>query len=254
MGDDRAALQKVVDMGGDDVIKGKASLIIVGQGALQEADGAAVLAAAQTIATNTESGLIVLHTAASRVGGMDVDATNEGGMDAVSAADVIYNLGADEVEIGEGAFVIYQGSHGDRGAHRADVILPGAAYTEENGLFVNTEGRPQLAMRAGFAPGDAKENWAILRALSAELGATLPFDSLAQLRIALIEVVPHLARIDEVAQNEVQALDAGPLGKANFRNTVRDFYLTNPIARASQLMAELSAQAQARKSEKIAAE
>ncbi|AXT25498.1 NADH-quinone oxidoreductase subunit G [Ruegeria sp. AD91A] len=254
MGDDRAALQKVVDMGGDDVIKGKASLIIVGQGALQEADGAAVLAAAQTIATNTESGLIVLHTAASRVGGMDVDATNEGGMDAVSAADVIYNLGADEVEIGEGAFVIYQGSHGDRGAHRADVILPGAAYTEENGLFVNTEGRPQLAMRAGFAPGDAKENWAILRALSAELGATLPFDSLAQLRTALIEAVPHLARIDEVAQNEVQALDAGPLGKASFRNTVRDFYLTNPIARASQLMAELSAQAQARKSEKIAAE
>ncbi|MDA7963064.1 molybdopterin-dependent oxidoreductase, partial [Ruegeria sp.] len=169
-------------------------------------------------------------------------------------ADVIYNLGADEVEIGDGAFVIYQGSHGDRGAHRADVILPGAAYTEENGLFVNTEGRPQLAMRAGFAPGEAKENWAILRALSAELGATLPYDSLAQLRSALIEAVPHLARIDEVIENEVQALDAGPLGTATFRNAVKDFYLTNPIARASQLMAELSAQAQARKAEKIAAE
>ena len=84
------------------------------------------------------------------------------------------------------AFVIYQGSHGDRGAHRADVILPGAAYTEENGLFVNTEGRPQLALRAGFAPGEAKENWAILRALSAETGATLPYDSLAQLRQALV--------------------------------------------------------------------
>ncbi len=254
MGDDRAALQKVLDMGGDDEIKAKRSLVIVGQGALQEADGAAVLAAAQTIAANTESGLIVLHTAASRVGAMDVDATNEGGMDAVSAADVIYNLGADEVEIGDGAFVIYQGSHGDRGAHRADVILPGAAYTEENGLFVNTEGRPQLAMRAGFAPGEAKENWAILRALSAELDATLPFDSLAQLRSALVEAVPHLARIDEVIENEVQALAAGPLGEASFRNSVKDFYLTNPIARASQLMAELSAQAQARKSEKIAAE
>lgn len=254
MGDDRAALQKVVDMGGDDEIKGKASLVIVGQGALQEADGAAVLAAAQAIAANTESGLIVLHTAASRVGAMDVDATNEGGMDAISAADVIYNLGADEVEIGEGAFVIYQGSHGDRGAHRADVILPGAAYTEENGLFVNTEGRPQLAMRAGFAPGEAKENWAILRALSAELGATLPYDSLAQLRSALIEAVPHLARIDEVIENEVQVMEAGPLGTATFRNAVKDFYLTNPIARASQLMAELSAQAQARKAGKIAAE
>ncbi|WP_420584438.1 NADH-quinone oxidoreductase subunit NuoG [Ruegeria sp.] len=254
MGDDRAALQKVVDMGGDDEIKAKASLVIVGQGALQEADGFAVLAAAQAIAANTDSGLIVLHTAASRVGAMDVDATNESGMDAISAADVIYNLGADEIEIGEGAFVIYQGSHGDRGAHRADVILPGAAYTEENGLFVNTEGRPQLAMRAGFAPGEAKENWAILRALSAELGATLPYDSLAQLRTGLIEAVPHLARIDEVIENEVQALDAGPLGKATFRNTVKDFYLTNPIARASQLMAELSAQAQARKAEKIAAE
>ncbi|MEW2917762.1 NADH-quinone oxidoreductase subunit NuoG [Ruegeria sp. ANG10] len=254
MGDNRAALQKVVDMGGDDEIKGKASLVIVGQGALQEADGAAVLAAAQAIAANTESGLIVLHTAASRVGAMDVDATNEGGMDAISAADVIYNLGADEVEIGEGAFVIYQGSHGDRGAHRADVILPCAAYTEENGLFVNTEGRPQLAMRAGFAPGEAKENWAILRALSAELGATLPYDSLAQLRSALIEAVPHLARIDEVIENEVQVMEAGPLGTATFRNAIKDFYLTNPIARASQLMAELSAQAQARKAGKIAAE
>ncbi len=254
VGDDRAALQTVVDMGGDDEIKGKRSLVIVGQGALQEADGSAVLAAAQAIASNTESGLIVLHTAASRVGAMDVDATNEGGMDAVSAADVIYNLGADEVEIGEGAFVIYQGSHGDRGAHRADVILPGAAYTEENGLFVNTEGRPQLAMRAGFAPGEAKENWAILRALSAELDATLPYDSLAQLRTALIEAVPHLARIDEVIENEVVALDVGKLGEASFRNAIKDFYLTNPIARASQLMAELSAQAQARKTEKIAAE
>ena len=254
MGDDRAALQKVVDMGGDDAIKGKPSLVIVGQGALQEADGAAVLASAQTIAANTESGLLVLHTAASRVGAMDVNATNEGGMDAVNAADVIYNLGADEVEIGEGAFVIYQGSHGDRGAHRADVILPGAAYTEENGLFVNTEGRPQLAMRAGFAPGEAKENWAILRALSAELGGTLPFDSLAQLRTALIEAVPNLARIDEVIENEVQPLDAAPLGQATFRNAVKDFYLTNPIARASQLMAELSVQAQARRTGKIAAE
>ena len=109
---------------------------------------------------------------------------------ALDGAEVVYNLGADEIEVPAGAFVIYQGSHGDRGAHRADIILPGAAYTEEQGLFVNTEGRPQLALRAGFAPGDAKENWAILRALSGELGNAQPWDSLIQLRQALSMVVP----------------------------------------------------------------
>jgi NADH-quinone oxidoreductase subunit G len=185
---------------------------------------------------------------------MDVNAVNENGMDGVNAAEVIYNLGADEVEIGEGAFVIYQGSHGDRGAHRADVILPAAAYTEENGLFVNTEGRPQLAMRAGFAPGEAKENWAILRALSAELDATLPYDSLAQLRQAMVAAHPHLAGVDQVAENEWVAVGTGKLGDAAFRNAVSDFYLTNPIARASEVMAELSANAKARGMEKVAAE
>jgi len=254
VGTDRAALQKVVDMGGSDEIKAKPSLVIVGQGALREADGAAVLAAAQAIAANTDSGLLILHSAASRVGALDVDATNEGGMAAVDTSDVIYNLGADEIEIGEGAFVIYQGSHGDRGADRADVILPAAAYTEENGLFVNTEGRPQLAMRAGFAPGEAKENWAILRALSAEVEAKLGYDSLAQLRAELIKAVPHLAKIDEVVENSGDALEQGVLGTADFLPTVRDFYLTNSIARASQLMAELSAQAKAQSEQQIAAE
>lgn len=254
VGSDRAALQQVVDMGGDDEIRGRASLVIVGQGALQEADGAAVLAAAQQISEATNSGLLILHTAAARVGALDVGCTTERGMDAVNEADVIYNLGADELDIAPGAFVIYQGSHGDRGAHRADVILPGAAYTEEPGLFVNTEGRPQLALRAGFAPGEAKENWAILRALSAEVGTTLQYDSLAQLRKALIAEVPHLADIDEVPENEVQPLPAGPLGKASFRPAITDFYLTNPIARASELMAELSANAKARQATKIAAE
>ncbi len=230
------------------------SMIILGQGALQEADGAAVLAAAMQLAERTQSKLMVLHTAASRVGAMDIGATCDGGMDAVSDAEVIYNLGADEVEIAAGAFVIYQGSHGDRGAHRADVILPGAAYTEESGLFVNTEGRPQLAARAGFAPGEAKENWAILRALSAEMGATLAYDSLAQLRQALVAEVPHLEQIDQVPENQIEALPPGPLGKATFRNAVVDFYLTNPIARASMVMAELSAAAKARGAEKIAAE
>ncbi|WP_424986052.1 NADH-quinone oxidoreductase subunit NuoG [Microbulbifer sp. S227A] len=254
VGDDRAALQQVVDMGGDDEIRNRPSLVIVGQGALQEADGAAVLAAAQQVAEATASGLLILHTAAARVGAMDAGCTNARGMDAVGDADVIYNLGADEIEIAEGAFVIYQGSHGDRGAHRADVILPGAAYTEEAGLFVNTEGRPQLALRAGFPPGQAKENWAILRALSAELGAALPYDSLAQLRRALVAEVPHLAKVDALAENAVQPLPGAALGTAPFRSAIRDFYLTNPIARASALMAELSAAAKARGQERIAAE
>jgi NADH-quinone oxidoreductase subunit G len=253
IGTDRAALDAAVANAHD--IADKAPVIIVGQGALREADGLAVMAKVQELAAKSGAKVLVLHTAAARVGAMDIGAVTEGGMAAaIDGAEVIYNLGADEVEIDPGAFVIYQGSHGDRGAHRADVILPGAAYTEENGLFVNTEGRPQLTFRAGFAPGEAKENWAILRALSAELDAKLPYDSLAQLRQAMVGEVPHLAKVGEVIENEVVALDGEPLGKADFLPAVKDFYLTNPIARASQLMAELSAAAKARKTDKIAAE
>ncbi|WP_027243613.1 NADH-quinone oxidoreductase subunit NuoG [Leisingera daeponensis] len=253
-GTDRAALENLLDKDYG-AVKDAPSLVIVGQGALREADGLAVLAAAQKLAADTDSKLLVLHTAASRVGAMDIGAVTEGGMAAaIDGAEVIYNFGADEVEIDAGAFVIYQGSHGDRGAHRADVILPGAAYTEENGLFVNTEGRPQLAMRAAFAPGEAKENWAILRALSAEAGAKLGYDSLAQLRQALVGEVPHLARIDEVADKEGEPLAQDKLGNAGFLPAVKDFYLTNPIARASQLMAELSAGVKARATGKMAAE
>ncbi|MCA2010911.1 NADH-quinone oxidoreductase subunit NuoG [Cereibacter sphaeroides] len=227
------------------------TIVIVGQGALNEADGLAVLAAAQALSGR----MLVLHTAAGRVGALDVGAVTEGGLlAATDGADVIYNLGADELDIDAGPFVIYQGSHGDRGAHRADLILPGAAYTEENGLFVNTEGRPQLALRAGFAPGEAKENWAILRALSAEVGQQLPWDSLNALRAKLIEAVPHLELIDEVPENEWQPVAADSLGDATFRPYVKDFYLTNPIARASGLMAELSASAAARNAQPMAAE
>jgi len=227
------------------------TIVVVGMGALREADGAAVLAAAMALSGR----MLVLHTAAGRVGAMDVGAVTEGGLDAaIEGADVIYNLGADEVEIAAGPFVIYQGSHGDRGAHRADVILPGAAYTEEQGLFVNTEGRPQLALRAGFAPGEAKENWAILRALSGELGAVLPYDSIAQLRQALVKAVPHLKKVDQVPENDWQPLEKDALGKADFRLAIADFYLTNPIARASELMAELSANAKARGTQPMAAE
>ncbi|WP_028956119.1 NADH-quinone oxidoreductase subunit NuoG [Sulfitobacter sp. 20_GPM-1509m] len=253
VGTDRAALDSLLGRDYGDVLDAS-SIVIVGQGALQEADGAAVLAAAMKLAEDTKSKFMVLHTAASRVGAMDVGAVNDRGMDAVAEADVIYNLGADEVEIAEGAFVIYQGSHGDRGAHRADVILPGAAYTEESGVFINTEGRPQLAQRASFAPGMAKENWAILRALSGELEAVLPYDNLATLRSALVEAVPHIADLDEVPENAWQPVATGKLGKAAFRNAVSDFWLTNPIARSSQLMAELSANAKARTQGAMAAE
>ena len=253
VGTDRAALDGLLGRDYGDVLDAP-SIVIVGQGALQEADGAAVLAAAMKLAEDTNSKFMVLHTAASRVGAMDVGAVNDRGMDAVAEADVIYNLGADEVEIAEGAFVIYQGSHGDRGAHRADVILPGAAYTEESGVFINTEGRPQLAQRASFAPGMAKENWAILRALSGELEAVLPYDNLATLRSALVEAVPHIADLDEVPENAWQPVATGKLGKAAFRNAVSDFWLTNPIARSSQLMAELSANAKARTQGAMAAE
>ncbi|MBV1865412.1 MAG: NADH-quinone oxidoreductase subunit NuoG [Rhodobacteraceae bacterium] len=254
MGDDRAALAAVLDTKFDKVLE-VPSIVIVGQGAIREADGAAVLAAAMELAAKTDSKLMILHTAASRVGAMDLGAVTTGGKDALmSDAEVVYNLGADEVDIQAGPFVIYQGSHGDRGAHRADVILPGAAYTEESGIFVNTEGRPQMAMRAGFAPGDARENWAILRALSAELGQTLPFDSLAALRAAMFAEVPHLAEMNTVVQNEWQAEATGTLGKASFVNAVSDFYLTNPIARASIVMAELSQNAAERRSQAVAAE
>ncbi|WP_306045553.1 NADH-quinone oxidoreductase subunit NuoG [Nioella sp. MMSF_3534] len=231
------------------------TIVIVGQGALREADGEAVLSQALAYVEGCGAKLMVLHTAASRVGAMDVGAVTEGGLPAaIDGAEVIYNLGADEVDIAAGPFVIYQGSHGDRGAHRADVILPGAAYTEEQGLFVNTEGRPQLALRAGFAPGEAKENWAILRALSAELGAALPYDSLVQLRNAIVDAVPHLAMIDEVPMNEIAALELRAPAEADFVPAVKDFYLTNPIARASAVMAELSAAAKARSEAAIAAE
>ena len=233
----------------------KPTILIVGQGALGGDDGEAVLAHVHAFAERSNSKVLVLHTAAARVGALDVGATCEGGIDAaLDGAEVVYNLGADEIEIAPGPFVIYQGSHGDRGAHRADIILPGAAYTEEQGLFVNTEGRPQIALRAGFPPGEAKENWAILRALSAEMGATQPWNSLAQLRQTLVAEVPHLARIDEVPENDRQPLPVQALGEGDFRSTIADFYLSNPIARASQLMAELSAGAKARAETKIAAE
>ena len=167
--------------------------------------------------------LLVLHTAASRVGAMDVGAVTEGGIDAALGRrrrGLQPRRGRDRHR--RRPFVIYQGSHGDRGAHRADVILPGAAYTEEQGLFVNTEGRPQLAMRAGFAPGEAKENWAILRALSAEVGHAA---ALRQHRAAApgrwSRMCPHLGEIDRGARERLATLESeGDLGNGDFRSAI----------------------------------
>ena len=254
VGADRAALESLLtlDVSG---LAGQQTLVIIGQGALTGPDGAAVLATAARAGAMSDAGILILHTAAARVGAMDVGATCEGGITAaLDGADVVYNLGADELDVPAGPRVIYQGSHGDRGAHRADIILPAAAWTEENGLFVNTEGRPQLAFRAGFPPGEAKENWAILRALSGELGRAQPWDSLDALRRTLIAAVPHLGAIDAVPQNVLAPLPEAPLGEGPFAPAITDFYLTNPIARASALMGQLSGMAAARAQRPLAAE
>jgi NADH-quinone oxidoreductase subunit G len=234
---------------------------LVGQGALARPDGAAVLSAVAKAAVSTGAladgwnGFSVLHTAAARAGGLDIGfVPGEGGLNAAAMAgggvEVLFLLGADEIDIADPhAFVIYIGTHGDRGAHRADVILPGAAYTEKSGIYVNTEGRVQMAERAAFPPGDAREDWAILRALSAVAGRKLPFDSLTQLRAALFKEFPHLQRIGEVAPanpDDVRKLATlgGAMDKTPFRSPIEDFYLTNPIARASAVMAECSALAE----------
>ena len=236
----------------------KNPLIIIGQGALARADGAAVLAAAAKLAVSVGAiseewnGFSVLHTAAARVGGLDIGfVPGEGGVAAaemVTSMDVLFPLGADEIDLSnKGAkFTVYIGSHGDHGAMNADVILPGAAYTEKSGIWVNTEGRVQVGNRAGFAPGEAREDWAILRALSDVLGKKLPFDSLSALRGQLYVAHPHLAETDEIvagngADVEALAARAGSLNKSAFASPVKDFYLTNPIARASAVMAECSA-------------
>ena len=181
---------------------------------------------------------------------MDLGCVTEGGRrGGARGAEVVYNLGADEIEVPAGPFVVYQGSHGDRGAHRADVILPGAAWTEEPGIFVNTEGRPQMANRAGFPPGEARENWAILRALSAELGQTLPFDSLAALRAAdgrggaASRARSTWCRRMRGRRSRRAAMSgAATSGSGGARSTI----LANPIMRASEVMAELTRLADAR--------
>jgi NADH-quinone oxidoreductase subunit G len=231
-------------------------IVLIGQGALARADGQAVLSLAARAALKAGAikdgwnGFGILHTAASRVGALDIGfVPGAGGLDARKMSgggtDVLFLLGADEIEVDPGVFVIYIGTHGDRGAHRADVILPAAAYPEKSGLYVNTEGRVQMAARASFPPGDAREDWAILRALSDVLGSRLPYDSLAQLRAAMFKAHPHLQRVDRIEPGNAADIEklaglGGSPDKAPFVSAIDDFYLTNAIARASAVMAECS--------------
>ncbi len=267
------SLERLVAGEGDFFKDAKAPAIILGQGALMGAGGAATLAlaakAAKTFAmvrgpelqddggeAPVWNGFNVLHTAAGRVGGLDMGFTpKSGGRDvaamlAEGALDVLVLLGADEIDASRLAstFVVYIGSHGDAGANRADVVLPGAAYTEKPGIYVNTEGRVQIARRAIFPKGEAKEDWAILRALSDHLGATLPYDTLDQLRAKLMADHPTFGQVDYApGAASAAGLDLASFGVAGavsdqpFRGMVDDFYLTNPIARASTTMAACSA-------------
>jgi NADH-quinone oxidoreductase subunit G len=238
-------------------------ILMVGQAALARTDGAAVLALAAKAAMTMGAikpgwnGLNILHHAAARVGGLDIGFVPhdggldvEGMLDAASAGklDVVYLAGADEIDMERlgNAFVIYQGSHGEQGAHRADVILPGAAYNEKSAIYVNTEGRPQMTARAVFPPGEAREDWKIIRALSGVLGKPLPFDSATELRAKLFEAHPHLALLDLVEPADSAAVERlaqkpARADKERFGHAIDDYYLTNPIARASAIMANLSA-------------
>jgi NADH-quinone oxidoreductase subunit G len=234
--------------------------IIVGQGALTRPDGAAVLAAVAALGAAVGvvregwNGWNVLHTAAARVGGLDLGFVPRGGgrsareMTAAGALDLLFLLGADELDLSASdAFVVYLGTHGDAGAHRADVILPGAAYTEKSGLYVNTEGRVQRGERAVFPKGEAREDWAILRALAERLGVRLGYDTLDQLRERLFADHPTFGRIDFAPGSIPTALDlaslgvAGEMSPAPFASPVKAFHLTNPIARSSVTMAECAA-------------
>jgi len=260
-----ATLRELVDgkVGFFDKLKGaKNPLIVVGMGALGREDGAAVLALARELAEKLNAvredwnGFAVLHTAAARVGGLDLGLVpGEDGRDVAGILegaqakeiDVVYLLAADEIDtqkLGK-AFVIYQGHHGDAGAHRADVILPGAAYTEKPGTYVNTEGRVQLGRRANFPPGEAREDWAILRALSERLDKTLPYDSLDQVRARLIAVNRSFAALNQQAPGGWGSFGKpGPTGDAAFASPIANYYMTCAISRASRTMAECMASRQ----------
>lgn len=233
----------------------KKPMLILGQGALTRKDGAAILAAAHKIAVAYDfvledwNGFNVLHTAAARVGGLELGfVPAQGAMDTAAIldgqADVVYLLGTDEVDTSKlsNSFVIYQGHTGDVGAQTADVILPGAAYTEKDGIYVNTEGRMQYGYQAVFAPGEAKEDWKILRALSAVIGKTLPFDTLVQLRAKLAAVSATFANPDEIQAAEWAGFgQEGTIEATPFISPISNYYMTDPVSRVSRTMAECTA-------------
>src|SRR5579863_6000205 len=247
----------------DALRKAERPMLLIGAGALTRGDGAAIASLAAKAALDLGAvkdgwnGYCVLHSAASRVGALDlVVVPGQGGLSARQMAasgtlDVLFLLGVDEIAVAPGAFVIYIGTHGDRGASRADVVLPGAAYPEKSAIYVNTESRVQMATRASFPPGDAREDWAILRALSDVLNNRLPYDSLAALRQALFKAHPHLMRIGQITPADAAAIQklaslGGAADRAPFGASVEDYYFTNAIARCSAVMAECSAIAQGR--------
>ena len=235
----------------------KKPMLILGPGALARGDGAAVHALARQIADTCGlvkdgwNGFNVLHTAASRVGGLDLGfVPGMGGRDVAGILagaekgeiEIVYLLGADEIDTAKlgKAFVIYQGHHGDAGAHRADVILPGAAYTEKNATYVNTEGRVQQTRLAVFPPGEAREDWKIVRALSEAVGHKLKVDTLAQARARLVAINPLFRELESVSPAPWQG-GAGPTGALEaspFKSPIANFYMTDPISRASETMAK----------------
>ena len=164
--------------------------------------------------------------------------------------DVIYLLGSDEIEMDRlgDAFVIYQGHHGDAGAHRADAILPGAAYTEKNATYVNLEGRCQRALRAVFPPGEAKEDWAIIRALSERVGKKLSYDNLSQVRQRMLEVNSIFSEINKISETDWGEFGKrGVIKEGEFIQPIENFYMTDVISRASATMAECTEVALAKK-------
>ncbi|MCJ9428731.1 NADH-quinone oxidoreductase subunit NuoG [Kordiimonas marina] len=255
LGDDASVLDAILG-GKHEVAKAmkaaKKPMIIVGQGALAREDGAAILKAARDIADkfcvkDGWNGFNVLHTAAARVGALDLGLTTDGGVKQILAdaeagkLKAVFLLGADEFDTAalKNVFTVYMGTHGDEGVKNADVILPAAAYTEKDGTYINTEGRVQRTEKAVFAPGDAREDWTIFRALSDVLGHTLPYNSLGELRARLETVAPATASLD---QKPTEAWgDFGTKGKIEagaIAPAIDNFYLTNPIARASEIMAD----------------
>jgi NADH-quinone oxidoreductase subunit G len=259
LGEGPGALTALLDGGGawrEQLGNAQRPMLILCQGALRRADGAAILGAARRLAEATNmvrddwNGFNVLHKAAARVAGLDLGLVAAGGIEAIyegcrtEAIDTVWLLGADELDTARlgNAFVVYQGHHGDAGAHRADVILPGAAYTEKDGVYVSTEGRVQVGRRAVFPPGEAREDWRILRAFSEIIARRLPYDTLGALRERLREVNPVFTDIDDSLTRGAWGRfgEDGVPAAAPFAYPVADYYLTDPISRASPTMAACS--------------